>query len=145
MKTEPSCYSINDLEKEKTTLWDGVRNYQARNFMMKDMSVGDPILFYHSNTKPLAIVGIAGVSGKSRPEVTALDPQDRYFDPKSTAEKPIWYCVEVKFVRKFANPITLETIKKQAKLKGMFLIKKGMRLSVQPVTKPEFEIICSLK
>ncbi len=145
IKSEPSSYSIDDLEQDKTTLWDGVRNYQARNFMMKEMSIGDQILFYHSNTKPTCIVGLAKVSKAAQPDPTAFDSKSKYYDSKSTKEKPIWHCVEVKFVKKIAKPILLETIKKQKGLENMLLIKKGMRLSIQPVTEDEFKLVCALK
>ncbi len=144
MKSEPSSYSIDDLETDKKTLWDGVRNYQARNFMMKDMHIGDEVLFYHSNTKPTAVVGLVKVSDNAKPDPVAMDKTSKYFDPKSTNENPIWHCVEIKFVKKFTTPVTLQEIKQQESLEGMMLIKKGMRLSIQPVTKSEFDQICTL-
>ena len=145
MKSEPSSYSIDDLKTDKSTLWDGVRNYQARNFMMKDMHIGDKVLFYHSNTKPTAIVGQAEVSANASPDPTAIDKKSKYFDPKSTPEKPVWHCVEIKFVKKFKRPILLHEIKQHKGLESMMLIRKGIRLSIQPVTESEFKLICSLK
>ena len=145
MKSEPSSYSIDDLKKDNRALWDGVRNYQARNFMMHDMQIGDLVLYYHSNTKIPGIVGLAKISGKARPDPTAFDAKNKYYDKKSTKDKPIWYCVEIKFVKKFKNIIPLQLIKEQKALNNMVLVKKGMRLSIQPVKKPEYELICSLE
>lgn len=144
MKSEPSSYSIDDLKRDITTPWDGVRNYQARNFMMQEMSIGDPVLFYHSNSKLPGVVGLAEVSGAAMPDPTALDRKSKYFDPKATPDKPIWHCVEIKFLKKFTDPITLQFIKEQKGLEKMLLVKRGMRLSIQPITKSEFELICSL-
>src|SRR5690606_27380899 len=111
MKSEPDVFSIDDLQAQMRTLWDGVRNYQARNFMMKDMRPGDNVLIYHSNAKPSAVVGVAKVSAEAVPDPTQFDKKSPYYDPKATPDKPRWYCVEVKFERKFARPITLEEIK----------------------------------
>ena len=97
MKSEPGCYSIDDLQNDGITQWEGVRNYQARNFMMKDMSIGDEVLFYHSNAKPPGIAGLATVCKRAYPDYFALDDQSKYFDPKATPEKPIWHMVDVKF------------------------------------------------
>ena len=97
MKSEPDVFSIDDLKKQKQTTWDGVRNYQARNFMMNDMQVGDLVLFYHSNAKPPGIAGLATVSKKAEPDPTQFDKKSEYFDPKATKEKPRWFCVKVKF------------------------------------------------
>ena len=115
-------------KKEKTTLWDGIRNYQARNFMMKEMSVGDQILFYHSNAKPPGVAGLAKVSAPAKPDPTAFDKKSKYYDEKSSKDNPRWFCVEVRFVKKFSQLISLEEIKNNTKLKDMMVIKKGMRL-----------------
>lgn len=144
MKTEPDVFSIDDLKKNKTTLWEGVRNYQARNFMMRDMHVGDAVLLYHSNAKPSGIAGIATVSRNAVPDPTQFDKKSEYYDPKATKEKPIWYCVEVKFVSKFNNFIPLEALKKDKNVANMMVLKKGSRLSIQPVAPPEFEYIHQL-
>ena len=145
MKSEPGNYSIDDLQKEKSCLWDGVRNYQARNFMMRDMQKGDDVLFYHSNTKEPAIVGLARVASTcAKPDPTQFDSQSQYFDPKATLEKPIWYCVKVQFRKKLKKAITLSTLKARKDLKTLWVIKKGMRLSIQPVTKKEFQVLLKI-
>lgn len=144
MKSEPDVFSIEDLKKNKTTWWDGVRNYQARNFMMNDMKPGDKVLFYHSNTKPPGIAGLATISKSAAPDKTALDKKSEYFDPKATAENPRWYCVEVKYESSFKNYVSLDQIKKDSKLSNMLVIKRGMRLSIQPVDKKDFEYIVKL-
>lgn len=141
MKSEPEVFSIDDLLKHKTTLWEGVRNYQARNFMMKDMAIGDQVLFYHSNAEPPGIAGLATVSKISTPDPTQFDKKSEYFDKKSTLEKPIWYCVEVKFSKKFKEVFALSDIKSDKNLKNMLVIQKGSRLSIQPVDKKDFEYI----
>jgi predicted RNA-binding protein with PUA-like domain len=141
MKSEPSVYSIDDLKKEGTTMWDGVRNYQARNFMMKDMKVGDKVLFYHSNADPPGIAGIAQVSKESYPDPTQFDPSSKYFDQKSSKENPRWFLVDIAFVSKFDTLIPLETLKSDPELHDMMVVQKGQRLSVQPVTKEEFDYI----
>ena len=140
MKSEPLTYSIEHLKKDKKALWDGVRNYQARNFM-RDMKPGDKVLFYHSNTNPPGIAGLAQVSRSIVPDPTAFDKNSLYFDPKSTKEKPRWFCVEVQFEKAFSKLISLEDLRKEKPLKDMLVLKKGQRLSVQPVTKKEFDYI----
>lgn len=143
MKTEPGCFSIDDLAALPggVTSWDGVRNYQARNFMRDGMSVGDQILFYHSVTNP-SVVGIARVASESYPDHTAWDPMDRHFDPKSTRERPLWFMVDVQFVEKFTQPVPLASLRGVRGLEKMELLKKGSRLSVMPVTEEEFMIVC---
>ncbi len=138
MKSEPNTYSIYDLKKSGKDLWDGVRNYQARNFMMKDMQIDDEVLFYHSNANPPAVVGLALVSKKAVPDATAFDSKSQYYDPLSTKQKPRWYCVEVKFKALFKNSIPLQKLKGEKKLSKMLLLQKGQRLSVLPVTKQEY-------
>lgn len=144
MKSEPDAFSIDDLKKEKKSLWDGVRNYQARNFMMNDMKVGDEVLFYHSNAKPPGIIGLATISKNAVPDITAQDPKSKYYDAKASPEKPIWHCVEVKFKKKFNELISLDTLKDTKGLEDMLVIKKGQRLSIQPVTAKEYKIICKM-
>ena len=145
MKSEPGNYSIDDLKKDKTCLWDGVRNYQARNFMMKDMKKGDRVLFYHSNTKLPAVVGLAQVISKHAiPDPTQFDPQSQYFDAKATEEKPIWHCVRVQFQKKLQKPILLSEMKSHKGLKNLWVIKKGMRLSIQPVSKKDYQTLLAL-
>src|SRR6185295_10915733 len=113
IKSEPTCYSIDDLKKDKSTLWEGVRNYQARN-LMKDMKIGDEALFYHSSTEPPGAVGIAEVSGVAEPDPTQFSTEDEYFDPKATPANPIWYCVRVKFKQKFARQVTLSEMRERS-------------------------------
>ena len=139
-KSEPTAYSFDDLmnDPDGWAEWDGVRNYQARNMMRDDMKVGDSILFYHSNAKPMAVVGIASVVREGYDDFHALDPDDKHYDPKATPEKPIWAMVDIKGERPLARPVTLAEIKENPKLKDMLLIRKGMRLSIQPITKEEF-------
>lgn len=144
MKSEPDVFSIDDLKTKKTSLWDGVRNYQARNFMTKDMKLGDQVLFYHSNAEPSGIFGIAKVSKLAQPDPSQFDKKSEYFDPKATKEKPIWFCVEVAFVEKFKHHLSLAEIKNDPTLKDMLVIKRGQRLSIQPVSQKDFDYICSL-
>lgn len=143
MKTEPASYSIDDLKREKTTSWSGVRNYQARNFM-KEMRIDDSILLYHSNANPPGIAGLAKVVASSHPDETQFEKKGKYFDPKATKEKPVWFCVDVRFMKKFPRLIPLEELRTIKALKGMELLRLGSRLSVQPVTKEEFETIAKL-
>jgi predicted RNA-binding protein with PUA-like domain len=144
MKSEPDEFSFDQLKKDKTTLWSGVRNYQARNFMMKEMTKGDQILFYHSNTKPPGVAGLATVSKEAVPDPTAFDKKSEYFDEKSDKENPRWFCVEVKYKKPFKKYVSLDDIKATKSLKDMKVVQRGMRLSIQPVTKKEFEQICSM-
>lgn len=144
MKSEPEVFSIDDLKKDKTTLWEGVRNYQARNFMTQEMSVGDEVLFYHSNAKPPGVAGLAKVSKPAVPDPTAFDKKSKYFEPKATPERPIWECVEVKFVDKFKTLLSLDELREHKSLADMLLLKKGTRLSIQPVTPKQFDYICKL-
>ena len=138
MKSEPDVFSIDDLARDKTTLWEGVRNYQARNFMMKDMKVGDQVLFYHSNATPSGVAGLAIVSGLAKPDASQFNKKSEYYDSKATKEKPIWFCVEVKFQKKFPLLISLDEMKKIPELTTMLVLKKGQRLSIMPVTPSEF-------
>ena len=144
MKSDADVYSIYDLQKDKKTLWDGVRNYQARNFMMKDMQTGDEVLFYHSLAHPPGIAGLAQVSLPAQPDPTALNPRSQYFDPKSSLKAPRWYCVEVRFKKIFHQFISLHQLRKEPKLKSMLVLKKGQRLSILPVSPKEFEHILTL-
>ncbi len=145
VKTEPTSFSIEDLAKspKQTTCWDGVRNYQARNFM-RAMRVGDDVLFYHSSVDPPAVVGTVKVVKLAYPDVTAWDPKDHHYDPKASPENPIWDMVDLKLSEIFDEPVTLERLRGVAALKGMELLKRGSRLSVQPVTKPEFDTVVKL-
>lgn len=146
MKSEPSEYSIDDLaaEKKQTTHWDGVRNYQARNFMRDEMKVGDRVLFYHSNANPAAVAGTAKVVREAYPDFTSWDPKDKHYDPKSTQENPRWFMVDIKLDKIFDEPVPLETLRGVKALREMELLRKGSRLSVQPVRKKEFDAILKL-
>ena len=143
MKTEPDVFSIDDLIKKNTTLWEGVRNYQARN-LLRDMQTGDAVLFYHSSTDPSGVAGIAVVCKTAVADPTQFDKKSEYYDAKATKEKPIWFCPEVKFVTKFNNFISLNDLKNDKNLTSMLVIRKGQRLSVQPITPEEFEHIHQL-
>ena len=146
IKSEPDCYSIDDLKKDKKTSWDGVRNYQARNFMRDDMKVGDNILYYHSNVNPPHIAGFAKVASKPYPDPTQFDKKSQYFDPKSTKENPRWMLVDVAFVKKVKVPLSLSEIKMDPHLEGMIVTERGQRLSIQPVSEKHFkhiEKLCS--
>ncbi len=144
MKSEPNVYSIQHLKKSGKDLWDGVRNYQARNFMMKDMQVGDEVLFYHSNANPPGVVGLAQVSKKAQPDPTAFNPKSKYYDPASSKENPRWFCVEVAFKSIFNKLISLKELRKEKVLSKMLLLKKGQRLSIMPVAKEEYMYILKL-
>lgn len=144
MKSEPDAYSIDDLKRDRTEHWDGIRNYQARNFMMQEMKPGDQILFYHSSCKVPGVAGVARVCKAAYPDHTAWDPESKYFDPKSSAEKPRWFMVDVEFVEKFPEVISLNRIRQTPGLAGMRLLQKGNRLSIMPVSADEFQTICEL-
>ncbi len=145
MKSEPNAFSITDLKNSpgQTTCWDGVRNYQARNFMRDKMRIKDRVLFYHSVVKP-SVVGTAGIVKAGYPDFTAWDPKSKYFYPTSTPEKPIWYMVDIRFEVQFAAPIPLAKLRMVPGLENMMLLRKGMRLSIQHVTAKEYDIIVSL-
>lgn len=146
MKSEPSTFSIDDLRQSpnRTTCWDGVRNYQARNFM-RTMTVGDQVLFYHSNTDPPAMVGVAKVVKTAYPDPTQFDKKSKYYDPASKLSQPRWEMVDIAYVRHLQRPLTLDELRKKTNLKGMILLQKGSRLSVQAVTPLEWRYIMSLE
>ncbi len=144
MKSEPGVYSISDLEKQKATCWEGVRNYQARNFMRDDMKQGDMVLFYHSNADPAGVAGVAKVVGAAYPDHSAFDRTSRYFDERSTPSKPVWFMVDIEFVEKFDNIVSLQLIKEDPELEGIMVAKRGMRLSVQPLSVQHFDHIRKL-
>lgn len=144
MKSEPEVFSIERLKKEKRALWDGVRNYQARNFMMNDMKKGDLILFYHSNAEPTGIAGLAKVAGPAEPDPTQFDKKSEYYDPKSKKDSPTWKCVPVEFVEAFSEVLPLERLRNEKALADMLLLRKGQRLSVQPVAATEFDHVVKL-
>jgi len=145
MKSEPDVYSIDDLKRDGREMWDSIRNYQARNMMRDDMRIGDEIFFYQSNCKEPAIAGISRVASEPYPDPTQFDPDSRYFDPKSSTEAPRWILVDVEFVRKLNEPITLAEIKAHPGLDDMILTRRGNRLSIMPVSKEHWDIILSLE
>ena len=142
-KSEPSDYSFDDLINDKETTWEGIRNYQARNFIRDKVQVNDNILFYHSNIKIPHIVGIAKVSSKAYPDYYAFDKSHKYYDPKSTKENPRWFMIDVQPVKKLNKIVTLEDIKNNTNLKDMVLVNRS-RLSIQPVTKQQWEMIINM-
>jgi len=144
MKSEPDVYSIDTLESEGKTHWEGVRNYQARNFMRDEMSIGDQVLFYHSNTKPPGVVGLAEVCSEPYPDFTAWDKKSPYFDPKTDPESPRWMMVDVAYKETFKRLVTLDELKEHPDLEEMLVIRRGMRLSVQPVDKDHFDTVLRL-
>jgi len=137
LKSEPDAYSFGDLERDGRTPWDGIRNYQARNFMRDEMAVGDRVLYYHSNTQPPGVVGVAEVVSEPYPDPTQFDEESRYFDPKATREEPRWILVDVAPVRRLPRIVTLAEIKDEAALAEMPLVRRGNRLSVMPVSEDE--------
>ena len=145
-KSEPTSYSFDDLshEENQTAEWDGVRNYQVRNFMRDEMREGDGVLFYHSSTNPTAVVGTANIVSRAYPDVTAWDPNSKYYDPKSSPDNPAWLVVDIKAELEFSRPVTLAEIKQNPALGEMLLVRRGMRLSVQPVTQAQYEEIVLL-
>ena len=143
MKSEPSAYSIDDLERDKTEPWDGIRNYEARNFMKDSMKVGDQAFFYHSNADPIAIVGIMEIASEPYPDFTQFDPKSKYFDAKSSEANPRWMLVDVKFVQKFDKPVTREEMKEEPALQDMMIFKRS-RLSITPVTEAEWKKILEM-
>jgi predicted RNA-binding protein with PUA-like domain len=145
MKSEPETFSIDHLQQKKKSGWDGVRNYQARNFMRDNMIKGDMVLFYHSSCDVPGVAGLAVVCKESHPDPTQFDSTSDYFDPKATRESPRWFMVEVEFCEKFQNVFTLSEIKKTKGLEEMMVVQKGSRLSINPVTEKEFLIIRSKK
>lgn len=146
LKSEPDVFSIEDLAKSpaKTTFWDGVRNYQARNTLRDEMKKGDLVLFYHSNATPPGIAGVVKVVREGYPDHTAFDESDPHYDPKSKKSDPTWYMVDVKLVKKFKTEISLPELKATPGLEGMVLLQRGSRLSVQPVRENEFKMVLQL-
>ncbi len=145
-KSEPDVFSIQDLaaSKGKKTTWEGVRNYQARNMIRDDIQRGDGVLFYHSNTDPMAIAGIAEVVKSGYPDHFAQQPDHKYFDEKASPENPIWYMVDIKLVRIFAQPVTRVMLAAHPVTSQMMVLKKGSRLSIQPVTAAEWQAVQDL-
>ena len=146
LKSEPDVFSLEDLKNSpnQTEPWDGIRNYQARNLMRDEMKVGDQAFFYHSRQAEPAIVGTVRVVREAYPDHTSWDPSSKYFDEKSSSENPRWLMVDVQFESEFSRPVTLKELRSVPELKEMFLLRKGMRLSVQPVTEEEFQLILAI-
>ncbi len=144
MKSEPDVYSFQTLQKEKSTWWTGVRNYQARNYMMKDMQVGDLVLFYHSNAEPPGVAGLAKITKQAEPDALQFDKKSEYYDAKATQEKPIWFCTQVGYEKSFKKYVSLQDLRENSQLKDMLVLQKGSRLSVQPVSPQHFKIVCQM-
>ncbi|MCL7751989.1 EVE domain-containing protein [Guyparkeria hydrothermalis] len=145
MKSEPDAFSIDDLKRVGTEPWDGIRNYQVRNMIRDEMKPGDRAFFYHSNTKIPGIVGIMDIVSEARPDSTAFDPDEKYYDPKSDPDKPRWLLVDVKYVRHTQRVIPLTELKADPALEEMPLVRRGNRLSIMPVTEDQWEHILSLE
>tara|TARA_R110002096_G_scaffold23031_4_gene73583 strand:+ start:18917 stop:19369 length:453 start_codon:yes stop_codon:yes gene_type:complete len=145
MKSEPDAYSIDDMQRDGRDMWDGIRNYQARNSMRDDMKIGDEVFFYHSNCKEPGIVGITRVVSEPYPDPTQFDKKSKYFDPKSKPENPTWILVDVEFVRKLKRTISLRELKADKRLDDMVLTRKGNRLSVIPVSAKHWKHILGLE
>ena len=145
-KSEPTAYSFSDLQSEadQTGEWDGVRNFQARNYLRDQVKVGDGVLFYHSSTGTPAVVGTARVVREGYPDNTAWDRKDEHHDPKSTPDRPLWFMVDIRAEDELARPVTLEEIKQNPRLASMLLVRRGMRLSIQPVAKDEWDEILAM-
>ena len=146
LKSEPTSYSIDNLQREKSkiTCWDGVRNYQARNFMRDVMKKGDQAFFYHSNCQVPGIVGIVEIVRESYLDFTALDPENHHYDPKSTVSNPRWVMIDVKFCQKFQKIISLNVLKRNPLLKDLLILRKGNRLSITPVTEKQWNAIVAM-
>ncbi|MEO0345510.1 MAG: EVE domain-containing protein [Pseudomonadota bacterium] len=144
MKSEPDVYSIDDLERDGREPWDGIRNYQARNFMRDEMKVGDKAFFYHSNADTVGIVGTMTIASTPYDDPTQFDKKSKYFDAKSSKDKPRWQLVDVAFESKFSRVVTLAELKANSKLADMRLVQKGNRLSIMPVAKKEWDLILKM-
>ncbi|HVL80526.1 MAG TPA: EVE domain-containing protein [Actinomycetota bacterium] len=143
LKSEPDAYSIDDLERDGVACWDGVRSFQARN-NLRAMEVGDRAFFYHSSCDPPGVAGVCEVVREAYPDHTAWEPGSRYHDPRSTPEEPLWFMPDVAFVERFPRYVTLAELRGVPELEEMVLLRRGMRLSVQPVTEAEWKVICDL-
>ena len=143
-KSEPTTYSYDDLVRDGVAEWDGVRNFQVRNWLRNDIKPGDGVLFWHSSAKPIGVVGTATVVREGYPDHTAWDPDSDHPDPKSTPEKPLWYMVDLKADRKFADIVTMEELRAEPALAEMMVLKRGNRFSITPVTEEEFNTVLRL-
>jgi predicted RNA-binding protein with PUA-like domain len=144
MKSEPNVYGLSDLRRDKTTAWEGVRNYQARNSLRDDARVGDLVLFYHSNAEPSGVAGLARVARAAYPDPTQFDPKSDYADPTSPPDAPRWVTVDLEFVEAWAEPVTLAQLKADPALEGMEVTRRGSRLSVHPVAQAHFDRVVAL-
>jgi predicted RNA-binding protein with PUA-like domain len=144
MKCEPEAYTIADLKRDGATSWEGVRNYQARNFMRDDMQAGDPVLFYASNAEPSGVTGLAAIARAGYPDHLSWKKGHKYFDAASSKEKPLWFMVDIAFEEEFKGTVPLEALKNTPGLENMMVIQKGSRLSIQPVTRAEYDIVVRL-
>jgi len=140
-KSEPDVYSLRDLKRDRTTYWEGVRNYQARNMLRDDIQPGDGVLFYHSRQKPMHVAGTAVVTRAGYPDPTQFDKREKYYDAKAAKDNPRWYVVDIAFEKEFAHPVTLDEMRDIPALADMVLLRKGSRLSVQPVTSSEWKAV----
>lgn len=144
MKSEPDEFSIDDLQRKNIEHWDGVRNFQARNYLRDQIKLKDKVLFYHSSAKEIGVAGLAEVCREGYPDFTAFDPKHPHYDSSSKMDKPCWYMVDVKFVEKFSKMVSLSVLKSTIDLSKMLVNRKGSRLSVQPVTAEEFKVVCEI-
>ncbi|MCB1069980.1 MAG: EVE domain-containing protein [Verrucomicrobia bacterium] len=144
MKTEPDVYSIEDLRRDGSTGWEGVRNYQARNFMRDEMATGDLVLVYHSNAKPPGVAGVGRIVREAHPDLSAQDPDSPYFDAKASPDNPRWLQVEVGYVETFDRMVSLDRLRSDQALSGMMVLRKGCRLSIQPVARRDFERVVKI-
>lgn len=144
MKCEPAAYTIDDLKRDKRTAWEGVRNYQARNFIRDRMRLGDEVLFYASNAEPSGVTGLARIARAGYPDESSWKKGHTYYDPASSPDKPLWFMVDIAFVERFPATLPLDTLKHTKGLEQMMVIRKGSRLSVQPVSKDEYDIVVRL-
>lgn len=144
MKSEPDAFGIDDLARVHVEPWTGVRNFQARNFMRDDMKAGDPVLFYHSNAKPPGVAGLARIKRTGVVDATQFDPQSPYFDPRAKRDAPTWICVDVEFVTKWPRVLSLDELREAPMLADMLVLRKGSRLSVQPVSEAHYRAVCKL-
>lgn len=144
MKSEPGDYSIDDLKRDGREPWTGVRNFQARNYMHKEMAPGDLMIFYHSSVNPPGAAGVGRIAGKPYPDPTQFDRKSKYYEPRASREKPVWYLVDVTFAKKFRRLLPLRELKQNPKLMGMMALQSGSRLSITPLTHEEFAAITKL-
>lgn len=144
VKSEPDVYGIDNLKKDKTTQWDGVRNYQARNFLRDEFKVGDLVIFYHSNSEPPGVAGVAEVVKIGLADQLQFNKNSEYYEPRASTEEPVWYAPKIRFREKFRNFVPIDQLREREDLKDLMLLRRGNRLSVMPISKKAFEIILKL-